>query len=780
MPYAGARRIGEKEWLAYRERRALHLADHPEYDAGWRRPTRQTAQRVWDLVAAHMRPKGRSVAGLRIGDFLLPNYPWVTLEDDASSAEQAMQALVVVLDVAVAAGEGSVVDHDEFESPEETSGALTANSIFDAVAARWSDHYRRAREQTPATCAYEMREETLKASWRDLLRNGFRVSALRDAVLNGCPGLYHVVYRKTQGYSIVLETDSRLTEYRRIVDADGVYERRRGGGHRRVLLPEDTIAPRPPQRKVAAEWAYNVVATGERSQQVISHLEGARLYFDTEAFRADLTLAESKRDELAAGADKSLISELKGRLVSMKAIRDDLDDLEAAGRGPAGLPTGFPDVYNHHGAAQYLKIRSGFYKLMNRRYQAAHFWPTEVTTRDIRADAASAREYTDLGEIVIWLSSSSRGRWFRAPTDFDPDWIGDRMPLVSADVSASQIQILAVFLGLEGLESAVSQRSLKTFLAERAWRRSQDPGDDFNLPDGFSGPDDERLYAAVKTATMTHLYGSELGEVAFRLREPKSRATYGPGLGTKQNIARLLHDPHLHLQGILGSDTTPGFLPACRELAKIAHDRDPYDGMRFVDPFDGAEVRWNPVRLQADPKRARWDVTQQRPRSVVGKRCVNSDGVQVYANLPSGSPNEAGDYRVDPQKLARLVAPCLTHMLDAMFASMVVEQLRALDVRTIVSVHDCWLVPADENDRLRQALKAVGEPWLRALGPVYDSLVGYLDGHETYGPWARDIRSKWQRRVQAGSWPEFLVGDDDLVELKPTVTPASADRHAGI
>lgn len=773
MPYTGARRIAEKEWLAYRERRCLHLAEHPQYDSGWRRPSRRTAQAIWDLVASRMRSKGRTEPGLRIEDFLLPNYPWMSLEHDLSSAEHAMQALVVLLDAALGTGEGMSQD-EEWDSDSGVTWRgemLTANTLFDALAAHWSDHYRKAREETPATCAYEMREETLKASWRDLLRNGFRFSAIRDAILNGCPGLYKVEQRQ-RGYTVTIERDSSLwSDYRGVIEADGVYRRRRASIRGRVLIADDEPPPRRDRREVAAEWAYNVASTGERSRQVIDHLEGARLYLDTDAFRADLAFFEEKRRAVPPGTERTLVNELEGRLNSMQAVRDDLDDLRAAGKGPVDVPVTYPDVFNRFGAAKYLKIRSGHYKLMNRRYQAANFWPTEVTTRDSRDDVGVATDIRGVGDLVVWMSAASRGRWFRAPTDYQPDWIGDRLPLYSADVSASQIQILAVFLGLEQLETAVTERSLKTFLAERAWERSEDRADPFRLPSGFKGRDDPRLYAAVKTATMTHLYGSDLARVAFRLREPRNRAQFGPGLGDKANLARLLHDPQLHLQDVIGSKNVPGFLPACREVARIAYERDPYDGVRFVDPFDGAMVRWNPVRLQTDPKRRRWDSVAKEWKAAIGKRCVSSDGINVYANLPAGAPNDSGDYKVDRQKLARLVAPCLTHMLDAMFAGMVVEQLHARGVRTVVSVHDCWLVPFDERGQLDEALKAAGEPWLRALAPVYDALVGYLGDDETHGPWARQIRSAWQARVQAAKWPEFLTSGARLVEMKPVVTP---------
>jgi len=44
MPLTGARRI-EAERRAYREAQRLHHAEHPDYAAGWRRPSDTTAAR---------------------------------------------------------------------------------------------------------------------------------------------------------------------------------------------------------------------------------------------------------------------------------------------------------------------------------------------------------------------------------------------------------------------------------------------------------------------------------------------------------------------------------------------------------------------------------------------------------------------------------------------------------------------------------------------------------------------------------------------------------------
>jgi hypothetical protein len=105
-------------------------------------------------------------------------------------------------------------------------------------------------------------------------------------------------------------------------------------------------------------------------------------------------------------------------------------------------------------------------------------------------------------------------------------------------------------------------------------------------------------------------------------------------------------------------------------------------------------------------------------------------------------------------------------MLDALFAGLVVEKLNDLGVRDVVSVHDCWMVASDALPALYEAVETAGEPWLRALGPVYEDLARYLGRHETYGPWVQLIRQKWSQRVKDSRWPRFLVAESTLMNLE--------------
>jgi len=168
-------------------------------------------------------------------------------------------------------------------------------------------------------------------------------------------------------------------------------------------------------------------------------------------------------------------------------------------------------------------------------------------------------------------------------------------------------------------------------------------------------------------------------------------------------------------------------------------------------PFDGAEVRWSPVR-RAD-------------------KDLSSDGLKLTVRLPgrkdhdifrpAAKDNATGRYPVNREELPRKVAPCVVHMLDAYFSSLVMERLAAVDVRHFIGVHDCWLIPAFVHgpergrDVLEWAIHSAGEEWLQGLGPVYDRLSYYLGSDPKFGRFARDIKAKWETRVHDGRWPEF-------------------------
>jgi hypothetical protein len=137
--------------------------------------------------------------------------------------------------------------------------------------------------------------------------------------------------------------------------------------------------------------------------------------------------------------------------------------------------------------------------------------------------------------------------------------------------------------------------------------------------------------------------------------------------------------------------------------------------------------------------------------------------IKVYVHEPVGLPNGKGKYPVDLKKLRNMVAPCLVHMLDALFAGLVIEELTKRGIRDVVSVHDAWMVAADAEPALLDVFDTAGEPWLRSLGPVYDDLNRSLKGTD-YASWVQDCKATWKRRVAKEEWPWFRATATRLVE----------------
>src|SRR5207245_1229332 len=97
-------------------------------------------------------------------DNLLPRIK-LSAEECREAELTAKQALAVAVDAAVTAG--------------ERRRMLTTNMVFDALARHWSDHYLAVLQAGKAAISYDMKVTTVRASWRDLLRNGVRLEAAR-------------------------------------------------------------------------------------------------------------------------------------------------------------------------------------------------------------------------------------------------------------------------------------------------------------------------------------------------------------------------------------------------------------------------------------------------------------------------------------------------------------------------------------------------------------------------------------------------------------------------
>jgi hypothetical protein len=369
----------------------------------------------------------------------------------------------------------------------------------------------------------------------------------------------------------------------------------------------------------------------------------------------------------------------------------------------------------------YELINSYFYQTSNRRYQAQHFWPSVVSDKEIKG---LTRE-TDL--------RTYRQRWFRV---LDEDLL-ELQDLVGVDISSSQTQILATLLGIKKLErlsmrgEGPKARPFKEYLAALAWRMHTTRKRGL-LYRGYLEPKDNqcdaRLVELVKSLWMETLYGSKPIVVVDRQRQDPR--TYGPGWSARSASQ--------FLKSVPGFKEVNRFFYACRRLAKRAVDRGA-GGVIFEDPFDGEWVVWNPL--------------DRKDQAI----SVGED-YKIVIRVPQAEPD--GTYRLNVPALARKVAPCLVHMLDAFFSGLEMKELNAFGVATFVAIHDCWLVPPvvegrDGREVLKEAIDRAAVNWYAGLGPVYRDLERHLGDDPTYGGLVRSIHETWQKRRAAGYTPKF-------------------------
>jgi hypothetical protein len=823
-------KISLDEWYEYRERRKRHLRDVPNYDAEWNRPDAGTADTIWDLLLP--------THGVPI-DALLPSVPSahdLPPHEREELETTVKQAFYLLLDGIVSAGRGG-----------PAGGTFRFTQAFDLLGARWSDHYRLAREQGRAFRVLDMTRATATAVRRDLLRNGLRLEALwRLAIRDDWSGrggrnpLFWLRRIPNAEYQVTLKHGTpELAQFEELVGptppAHGWHLRLTGD----PLLHE---SPRLPE--ICEERPYNEILLGPRSTGLLEALGRGQLLFNVDAFDRDYQRANRKTERIGAWLERrfqldATLSDTRSQSSGAYDPRDFASDSAAAraaaGRGwwralsereramwnaawrtwgkpapKAGLDrlkrllTAYDhareftrsfgaveerlralrsDRPAHEAHAPHLPIRTTYFRDINRRWHAADFWPLHVSGNlDARRPAA--------GPLVSAVRTSQRERWFSChPGPGDIGGMQSKRPLGGLDVSSSQAQIVAVFLGLEDLErdAGSEAKPFKRLLAEIAWeehcRDRERP-----LLHGYDSPEDEDLVALVKELWMTGLYGADVKRRGFEQNaERRNRGWYG-------EIAR--NEPQ---DNALRFFTTvlnryPGvkdFLDASREIAKRAYAVDSYMGVLFTDPFDEAPVRWNPAR-------------RKKASLAIGHYRV---ALSLSTKAPKYSGPYAGDHLVDAGELGRKVAPSLIHMLDAFFNGLVMERLIALGVRDFVALHDCWLVPlivelepaqareivpAQLADILRtnagsvimngsQVLAAVindvGEAWLRGLERTYDEVIAHLTGSR-FESKARQWRERWEARVQNRRWPRFMTKESELVRVEnPEGAMAAYETH---
>jgi len=388
-------------------------------------------------------------------------------------------------------------------------------------------------------------------------------------------------------------------------------------------------------------------------------------------------------------------------------------------------------------------IHCGFVRSINRRYQPVDMWPTYVGDWNLLDGPNSGK------------ASTYRKQWFKGRDPF-----GQPCQLVGLDISSSQTQIIAALFGSEELEaltmdSSDSKPSFKQTLATWAFEMDQDPNNEFEFRPvkkgtgvaHYTGGDDGRLQELCKSLWMKVSYGSNPYVIA--IEQAADRATYGPGW-TVDNAKKFLD----FLQAKFPDAVM--FLEACQAIGKRVAEEKISEGCVFIDPSDDTEVQWNPIKRKDLP--------------------IKSDGHTLIVSIPANrtrrsrfTPGYAARYRLDVSELGKMIAPCLIHMLDAYYSTLVMKKLAACGITEFVGIHDCWLVPetvmVDGNIEkglvaLRKALKEAAAEWYRGLGPIYKRLHYYLSKEDKYRPWIENAEARWTERKNAGYAPVFATKVD--------------------
>jgi hypothetical protein len=428
----------------------------------------------------------------------------------------------------------------------------------------------------------------------------------------------------------------------------------------------------------------------------------------------------------------------------------------------------FRQVYERvkHDGVGLKEIHSGFRRLITRRYQPLHFWPTYVTSKDrsqLRDDEDDEIDTSDEKKL-----ESYRSRWFKGK---DPD-TGLPCELAGFDISSSQMQIIALFMADEDLENVTmtAPDSFKQAMAKWAWQMHM--AGELKLRSGsgeiseYVGGLDERLQELVKELLMRVSYGSKWPTVEMDQRRHPKR--YGPGWETT-SAGKFVESFNKRYPG------PARFRDICIRAAKTIYATNKFQGFEFIDPFDGATVRWNPVArddaypMGSDGDGLRISVPRGLPRRAKLKslQLGANDGCNDLANK---SDPYAGDYEVDPHELEKLSAPCLVHFLDAYYSSLVMEELISCGVECYVGIHDCWLVPGSRIEMLREAMDEAARAWYLGLAPVYERLLRHLET-DTNKSKGRETKEKqetraafdavcaafdrWKERTNEKWWPRF-------------------------
>jgi hypothetical protein len=538
--------------------------------------------------------------------------------------------------------------------------------------------------------------------------------------------------------------------------------------------------------------------------------------------RAAIALMKKHPDHpLTAEGERELMGVLQAYdqalwlVTQFHKIRQDTDPQDALGQAEARLSklttnavTNLFDAAPTLVTPTYQAIQSDFGVVVNRRFQPSHFHMAAITTRGVDEQPGVANQVRALLRDPS-AHDAIRKRWIKAK-GLEP---GTHQEFINFDVTASQLQILALVAGLPNLERAIKEYTLRSDLADIAWpllATDPQPGQPGYAP--YAGTHDARLQSLIKTLLMLEPYGSTVRHIVgehlkdplafglgWAMDEPTTDAveTRAGALMVKAEQAirkfpgrapltreralkkarRLLRHASATAKAQTVLDATPDregivkFLDACRRMAKRSWEKDGgltlTDGLSHDPDAEPVRFRWDPVRYASQPVQL-------------------LDGFKVQAGIrkPPMRGNQIN------HKLKNMSAPCVIHSQDALFAGLVVEQFQARGITSFGTVHDSFYVPAmvrvpgeilpqPGEVVLQDALRVAAREWFKRLHVILDDMAEYLGDDnglmtrptrgvipgwqdETYSQYVAGLRQRWEIRLAEAEadpsrWPEFVV-----------------------
>jgi hypothetical protein len=721
----------------------------------------------------------------------------------AAVADTAKQALAVALDVFICAG--------------RDGKAVYINSVYQALARRWSALFRR----TSGRSVWNKKPETLTCARTAMLDAGVDLAKIWTAVSGGVEGLYTVTMiggpEHARGRRVDLIEGMQLEALEKLILADVKYKR--PAGRRRVLLADAPTPRRRIDRETVCEEDYDVVTIGESTEHVLQLLEGARLFIDVERVRKDIDKlraaveghawpkmwADWKRKNALPKDPHAEAATLERWMGEHHALLRQADTARQAHQRMQALFVSTHRVLKRQygsllgrlrqtesvlaevqDAGPFAEIKTGYKKVRNRRFQPLHVWVSEVSAKkgvEREAGTAGFELWNDFEEPFV-ATTSPRGRWFVAKaydhqerengcvyvrewTDkktgqvwFD-EFTGPTRPLIGVDMSASMYQIVAVVTGDRKAEQYLHDNDLK--LAIMAALTQVD------LHGSLHRASAQQLRSSAGVLQNT-AYGQSDRSILKELKSDPDEYSDSWQEVSLSDFRQMLDDARKISTAVeLLLAMRDRYLTTARALAHAAEAREPKGGVKLLDPFDGhAYVLNRPITENVVLPNAATPLTALVPVShepnwygrMVPAR-VRKGGKWVDAVRKDGTLRMK---RVDTKgSIYTSLAPVMIHALDAAFAAHVVLKLHEHGVRDFAVINDCFLVVSDAYPLLINALEDAARPWFEGLEPFYRTFEEYLPGHPTVAHW----RACWEDRRAAGNdWPEFRFKREMTVDLK--------------